>query len=79
MCPFFQRDTYSATQRSTCCCSHCARAISATVRFTVRYSINIALLSGKITIRVLSTGGGGKLPPKVLLKKITAILNKDLF
>ena len=57
MCPFFQRDTYSATRRSTCCCSHCARAISATARFTVRYSVNIALLSGKITIRVLSTGG----------------------
>ena len=42
ICSAFQSGTYFATQRSTCCCSHCAGTLSATLHFTVWYSVNIA-------------------------------------
>ena len=40
----FLKDLIPETQPSTCSCSHCTRSVSATFRFTIRYSVNIALI-----------------------------------
>ena len=42
ICSAFQNYTYSSTQWSTRCCSHCAGTISATLHFTVQYDVNLA-------------------------------------
>ena len=39
--PIF-KDLLPETQLSTCSCSHCTGSVSATLRFTTRYSVNIA-------------------------------------
>ena len=44
----FLKDTIPATQRSTCSCTHCTGSLSATLRFTTRYSVNIALTCCKL-------------------------------
>ena len=38
----FLKDLIPETQRSTCSCSHCTRSVSATLCFTIRYSVNMA-------------------------------------
>ena len=37
------KDFIPETQRCICSCSHCTGSVSATLRFTSRYSVNIAL------------------------------------
>ena len=39
----FLKDLIPETQQSTCFCSHCTGSVSATLRFTIRYSADIAL------------------------------------
>ena len=38
----FSRDVITATQRNSCSSSHCTGSVSATLRFTIRYGVNIA-------------------------------------
>ena len=38
----FPKDLIPATQRCTCSCSHYTSSVSATLRFTIRYSVYIA-------------------------------------
>ena len=36
------KDLIPETQQITCSCSHCTGSVSVTLRFTIRYSVNIA-------------------------------------
>ena len=40
----FLEDLIPEMQRSTCSCSHCTGSVSATLRFTARYSMDIATI-----------------------------------
>ena len=43
----FLKDVIPAMQRRTCFCSHCTRSVSAMLRFTIRYNVNIAIVASR--------------------------------